>query len=60
MNPPDNAIILSMIKKTQIQALDHTQFLQQLASKHIERNTHDYVREQQLNMLHLIFKVAKS
>ena len=44
MNPPDNAMVLSIDEKTQIQALDRTQpQLQQLTprSGQVERRTHD-------------------
>jgi transposase len=44
MNPPDNAIILSVDEKTQIQALDRTQPMLQLKPGQIERRTHDYKR----------------
>ena len=44
MNKPDNAIVLSIDEKTQIQALDHTQPLLQLRPGQVERHTHDYVR----------------
>jgi transposase len=44
MNPPDNAIILSVDEKTQIQALDRTQPLLQLKPGQVERRTHDYKR----------------
>ena len=44
MNPPDNAIILSVDEKTQIQALDRTQPMLPLKPGQIERRTHDYKR----------------
>ena len=44
MNPPDNAIVLSVDEKTQIQALDRTQSMLQLKPGQIERRTHDYKR----------------
>lgn len=44
MNNHDDAIVLSVDEKTQIQALDHTQPLLQLSPGQIERRTHDYVR----------------
>jgi len=44
MNPPDNAIVLSVDEKTQIQALDRTQPMLQLKPGQIERRTHDYKR----------------
>jgi transposase len=44
MNPPDNAIVLSIDEKTQIQALDRTQPMLQLKPGQVERRTHDYKR----------------
>lgn len=44
MNPPDNAMVLSVDEKTQIQALDHTQPMLPLRPGQIERRTHDYTR----------------
>lgn len=44
MNPPDNALVLSVDEKTQIQALDRTQPMLQLRPGQIERRTHDYIR----------------
>jgi transposase len=44
MNPPDNAMVLSVDEKTQIQALDHTQPMLPLRPGQIERRTHDYAR----------------
>ena len=44
MNPPDNAIVLSVDEKTQIQALDRTQPMLPLKPGLAERRTHDYVR----------------
>jgi transposase len=44
MNPPDNAMVLSVDEKTQIQALDRTQPMLQLRPGQIERRTHDYKR----------------
>ncbi len=44
MDPPDNAMVLSVDEKTQIQALDRTQPLLQLRPGQIERRTHDYTR----------------
>ncbi|AKA86391.1 Mobile element protein [Pseudomonas synxantha] len=42
--PPDNAMVLSVDEKTQIQALDHIQPMLQLRPGQIERRTHDYKR----------------
>jgi transposase len=44
MKPPDNAVVLSVDEKTQIQALDRTQPLLPLRPGQIERRTHDYKR----------------
>jgi transposase len=44
MSPPDNAIVLSVDEKTQIQALDRTQPMLQLKPGQVERRTHDYKR----------------
>ena len=44
INPPDNALVLSVDEKTQIQALDRTQPMLQLRPGQIERRTHDYKR----------------
>ena len=44
MNPPDNALVLSVDEKTQIQALDRTQPMLPLRPGQIERRTHDYRR----------------
>ena len=44
LNPPDNALVLSVDEKTQIQALDRTQPRLQLRLGQIERCTHDYKR----------------
>ena len=42
LNPPDNAIVLSVDEKTQIQALDRTQPMLPQRPGQIERRTHDY------------------
>lgn len=44
MNPPDNAVVLSVDEKTQIQALDRTQPGLPLAPSRIGSRTHDYKR----------------
>lgn len=44
MNPPENALVLSVDEKTQIQALDRTQPMLPLRPGQIERRTHDYKR----------------
>lgn len=41
LQPPDNAVVLSVDEKTQIQALDRTQPLLPLRPGQIERRTHD-------------------
>ena len=44
LKPPENALVLSVDEKTQIQALDRTQPLLPLRPGQIERRTHDYKR----------------
>lgn len=44
MNPPANAVVLSVDEKSQIQALDRTQPMLPLRPGQIERRTHDYKR----------------
>ena len=44
LDPPENAIVLSVDEKSSIQALDRTQPLLPLKPHHIERRTHDYKR----------------
>lgn len=44
LSPPDNALVLSVDEKTQIQALDRTQPMLQLRPGQVERRTHDYKR----------------
>ena len=44
LDPPDNALVLSVDEKTQVQALDRTQPLLQLRPGQVERRTHDYTR----------------
>ena len=44
MSPPDNALVLSVDEKTQIQALDRTQPMLPLRPGQVERRTHDYKR----------------
>ena len=44
MNPPDNAVVLSVDEKTQIQALDRTQPGLPLNPSRIGSRTHDYKR----------------
>jgi len=44
LNPPDDALVLSVDEKSQIQALDRTQPLLPLRPGQVERHTHDYIR----------------
>ena len=44
MSPPENAIVLSVDEKSQVQALDRTQPLLPLTPGQVERHTHDYAR----------------
>ncbi len=44
LNPPYNALVLSVDEKTHIQALDRTQPMLPLRPGQIERRTHDYKR----------------
>lgn len=50
MNPPDNAVVLSVDEKTQIQALDRTQPMLPLKAGQVERRTHDYKRHGTTNL----------
>ena len=44
LNPPDNAVVISLDEKTQVQALDRTQPMLPLKPGQVERRTHDYTR----------------
>lgn len=44
LNPPDNAMVLCVDEKTQIQALDRTQPMLPMGLGYVEGMTHDYVR----------------
>lgn len=44
MNPPDNAVVLSVDEKSQIQALNRTQPVLPLRQCHLERRTPEYQR----------------
>ena len=44
LNPPDQALVLCVDEKSQIQALDRTQPLLPMRPGQIERRTHDYLR----------------
>ena len=57
LNPPDNALVLSVDEKTQIQALDRTHPLLPLRPGQVARRTHDYKRHGTTN-LYAAFNVA--
>jgi len=44
LNPPENAVVLCVDEKSQIQALNRTQKTLPLQPGHAEQRTHDYVR----------------
>jgi putative transposase len=44
LNPPDNALVLCVDEKSQIQALDRTQPLLPMGLGYLEGVTHDYIR----------------
>jgi transposase len=44
LSPPDNALVLCVDEKSQIQALDRTQPMLPLKPHQVERHTHDYKR----------------
>jgi len=44
LNPPENAVVLCVDEKSQIQALNRTQKVLPMAPGHAEQRTHDYVR----------------
>ena len=44
LNPPENAIVLCIDEKSQIQALNRTQKVLPMQPGHAEQRTHDYVR----------------
>lgn len=50
MDPPDNAVVLSVDEKTQIQALDRTQPMLPLKPGIAECRTHDYKRHGTVNL----------
>lgn len=50
LNPPTNAIVLSMDEKTQIQALERTQLPLPLRTGRATRHTHDYKRHGVLDL----------
>ena len=57
LNPPTNAVVLSMDEKTQIQALDRTQPLLPLRPDIPARQTHDY-RRHGLTSLYAALEIA--
>jgi len=59
LNPPDNAIVLSVDEKTQIQALERTQLPLPLRQGRAARHTHDYKRHGVLD-LYAALNVATS
>ena len=44
LDPPENAVVLCVDEKTQVQALDRTQPMLPMRPDQIERHTHDYKR----------------
>ncbi len=44
LNPPENAVVLCVDEKSQIQALNRTQQVLPMQPGHAEQRTHDYVR----------------
>ena len=50
LNPPDNALVLSVDEKTQIQALDRTHPMLRLRPGQVARRTHDYKRHSTANL----------
>ncbi len=44
LNPPENAVVLSLDEKSQVQALDRTQPTLPMGVGRPEAQTHDYVR----------------
>jgi len=44
LDPPQNAVVVSVDEKTQVQALDRTQPMLPLGPGQVERHTHDYKR----------------
>ena len=57
LHPPDNALVLSVDEKTQIQALDRTHPMLPLRPGQVARRTHDYKRHGTTN-LYAAFNVA--
>lgn len=50
MNPPENAFVLFVDEKTQIQALDRTQPMLPMRPGQIARRTHEYKRNGMANL----------
>src|SRR5262249_16029604 len=50
LNPPDNALVLCVDEKSQIQALDRTQPLLPMKPGVVERRTHDYRRHGMISL----------
>jgi putative transposase len=44
LNPPEKAVVLCVVEKTQVQALDRTQPLLPMGLGYVEGVTHDYIR----------------
>lgn len=57
LDPPDNAMVLSVDEKTQVQALDRTQPMLPLRPGLVARRTHDYKRHGTLS-LYAAFDIA--
>jgi transposase len=58
MNPPDNALVLCVDEKSQIQALERTQPLLPMRPGQIERRTHDYKRHGTTSLLAALHTVS--
>lgn len=50
LDPPMDAVVLSIDEKTQIQALDRTQPLLPMTFSKTEKRTHDYTRHETTNL----------
>jgi transposase len=50
LHPPDNALVLSLDSKTQLQALERSQPLLPLRMGAVARHTHDYIRHGTLDL----------
>jgi putative transposase len=58
LNPPDNALVICIDEKTQIQALDRTQLLLPMGLGYAEGVTHDYFRHGTTTLLFAALDVA--